>query len=147
MSADFYGLDTVSFGGSIRFPGVLDLFLDHEAPPQGVSCGVAFSFPGFMGGDWDVGAYGTVAAGGGSAGIGGKVSVDVGYHEGSVGDLSGRGAELGGHYGRYGGSGGVDDSNSPTGFTAHYGVGYNVNASGTLTGTASVRDGVKGYND
>ena len=141
---DIYGLDTITVGGSVRFPGVLEYFGDHEAPPQGVSCGIAFSFPGPLGGKWDLGGYGTVAAGGGGGGFGGGFSFDAGYSKGSVGDLSGSGAEAGAQFSRIGGAAEYSDSGDWTGGTFHYGAGYRVGASGTITGTASFADGVRG---
>src|SRR5690606_5523046 len=46
---DPYGLDTITVGGSVRIIG-LGWFFEHEAPPQGISCGIALSYPGFFDG-------------------------------------------------------------------------------------------------
>jgi RHS repeat-associated protein len=139
---DPLGLDTLIAEGAVRIPGFISDLLGHEASPQGLTCGVAFSFPGPLGGKWDLGIYGGVQAGGKDVGIG-KFSIGLGYHSGSVSDLGGSGAELGAHFGRFGGSASFNGSNNFTGGSIHYGYGYGANASGTVVGTASFADGIK----
>ncbi|MDH0897004.1 MULTISPECIES: RHS repeat-associated core domain-containing protein, partial [unclassified Pseudomonas] len=147
LSMDPLGLDTIALGGSIRLPDLFSMFFDNEAKPQGVSCGIAFSFPGFFDGEWDIGGFATVIAGGDGVGFGGRLTADGGYHKGSVSDLSGTGGELSGHFKRLGASISFDDNGDFSGATVHYGGGYNISGSGSLTGTIGARDGVRGYND
>ncbi|WP_394352476.1 RHS repeat-associated core domain-containing protein [Metapseudomonas otitidis] len=135
---DLLGLDTINVGGSLHGPGFLSWLLPSDAPPNGISCGVAISYPGFSGGEWDAGLYGTVQAGGESYGIG-KTSIDLGYHRGSVSDLAGKGVELGAHINRVGASIEFNENNKITGGVIHYGAGYNFGATGTIGGTVSAR--------
>ncbi|MFV0886682.1 RHS repeat domain-containing protein, partial [Metapseudomonas otitidis] len=135
---DLLGLDTIKFGGSLHGPSFLSWLLPSDAPPNGINCGIAISYPRFSGGEWDVGLYGTVQAGGESYGIG-KTSIDLGYYRGSVSDLTGKGVELGAHIHRAGASIDFNEKNKITGGAIHYGAGYNFGATGTISGTVSAR--------
>lgn len=65
--------------------------------------------------------------------------MDLGYSKGSVIDLSGSGAQLGAQLSQGGASIDFDDNSNVTGVSVHYGYGYDVSASGTITEALNVR--------
>lgn len=62
----------------------------------------------------------------------GKASVYVRYHDGSVDDLAGEGAVIGGHYGRGGADIELNDKNHVSGANVHLGVGYSLRGGADL---------------
>lgn len=137
------GLDTVSIGGSIAFPGFFHWFLPSDAPPSGAGCGIALSYPGFLGGDWDIGVFTSVQAGGETYGFG-RGALDVGYHNGSVSDLAGERAQVGAHLGRFGADVEFDDASNVSGVNVHIGPGFNFGGTGSLNGVYSLKGGLRG---
>jgi len=134
------GLDTITLGGTLRIPSWLGKIANPEVPGQGAFFGLAFSFPGFTGGEFDAGLYFGLQAGGGDVGIG-RATLNVGYQCGSVKDIAGVGGEVSAHWKFLGGSINVGSGTNVTGGSINIGPGYNIGTAGTLTGTLSLRSG------
>ena len=137
---DQYGLDVITGGVSIRFPGWLaksanwiykkitgERLYEPELQPRGISMAVAFSFPGFWGGgEWDAGIIMTSHLGGVDIGLG-KGSIDIGYHRGSLKDLPCENSvELGVHGYKllHGTTFTIDEELNVTGIAYNFGPGF-----------------------
>jgi RHS repeat-associated protein len=149
---DFEGLDTIKLGGSVRFPSLLveaankvfeiisgESLYDPCEKPQGLSTGLAFSFPGFLGGEWDAGGYFAANVGGEDVGFG-RGSLDLGYQKGSVKDLADSGAfDVSAHWGLHGGTINFDSENQLSGATYNLGLGYYTGLTASMTATWSIK--------
>lgn len=136
------GLETITLGGSVRVPSWAGkLIFGDDFTGQGFSGGLAISFPGLAGGEFDAGSYVTAHGGGADYGTG-RYNVNAGFYGGSVCDLAGEGREVSANYKLVGGSASSDANHRFTGGALQVGPGYNIGGSGTLTSVASVRRGV-----
>jgi RHS repeat-associated protein len=91
-STDPHGLDTIAGGATIKIPSIPYIY-----DGGGGTIGMALSYPGFFGGEWDFGLFCEIAKeleGSGSVGGTGKVGGELSYNRGSVRDLAGMGAEI-----------------------------------------------------
>ena len=147
---DPFGLDTITYGASIRVPTWLAepiaQIMGSEVSVHGGSFGVAFSFPGLFGGEWDSGIYGSLDVGGME--IGAKVVGQFSYLGGSVCDLAGMGMDMGFQAGPYGGGIIFNDegeSMSRHGIYVQRGVGVAAGYSATAQGVWSRKHGPIGF--
>ena len=103
-----------------------------DTTPNGIAVGVAASFPGFFGGEFDSGVFASLDLGGLEAGA--KVTEGLSYNKGSVCDLAGVGYDVGGFLGIRGGGISLDNNGNITGIYYQRGFGYGggYNATGTL---------------
>ncbi len=164
------GLDTITVGGTVKLPSI-----PYVYQGGGATLGFTFSFPGFFGGEWDAGTFfelarqleESVTIGGSLKTITtGKFGFEAGYNKGSVCDLAGRGAEIGidvpyttfgatpipNPFGPSAGMGvnlDLDESSlfPLSGFTAFLGTGSGVYGNATVTATASIADGLRGFEE
>ena len=140
------GLDTITIGFTVRIPILGGGKSESSLKGRGFSGGIAFSFPGLTGGEFDFGVFGTLRGGGKSFGTGLGATVDLGINSCSVRDLSGPGADINILVPTpipgvsAGGTLNVDADGNITGFEINVGEGINVSGAGTITGTLSVRD-------
>jgi len=128
------GLDVISANISVRVPSWLT-----GGVGQGGALGVAVSFPGPNGGNFDVGVFAEGNGGGDDYGTG-RATVGIGYEAGSVQSLTGEGVSLSFNDGIGGLSLSFDKNDNLTGGGLHIGPGYNIGGSGTKTVSYSVRD-------
>jgi len=142
VGIDPSGLDTLVIGADVRlptFPGSPTIQGNEEVKPRGVSAGVAFSFPGINGGEFDFGVVGAVTVGGG-IGLGtGRGSLTISAALGSVRDLSGQSIDAGINYGIYGVSAGIDENDNPSA-TLRIGPGFEGFVDASINGSYTVRD-------
>lgn len=109
---------------------------------QGGGFGFAVSWPGDVGGEFDVGLYGEVSGSGFDYGTG-KASLGFSYERGSLRNgLAGWGKEVSFNDGVGGLSLSFSEDNRINGVGLHVGPGYNIGASVTKTGVLSIRDGI-----
>jgi RHS repeat-associated protein len=133
---DPFGLDTLTYGATIRIPTWLAVpvakLLSLDTTPNGIAVGVAASFPGFFGGEFDSGVFASLDLGGFEAGA--KVAEGFSYNKGSVCDLAGVGVDIGAFSGILGGGVSLDNNGDLTGiyFQRGLGLGGGYNATGTL---------------
>jgi RHS repeat-associated protein len=133
---DPLGLDTITYGANLRIPTwlavpVVKLF-GLDTTPNGIAVGVAASFPGFFGGEFDSGVFAALDLGG--LEFGAKITEGFSYNKGSVCDLAGVGVDVGGFAGVIGGGVSLDNNGDLTGiyFQRGLGLGGGYNATGTL---------------
>jgi RHS repeat-associated protein len=140
--ADPTGLDTITYGGTINVPGFLidlgqSIFGGENIPGgRSLSVGIAISFPGFFGGEFDYGVFGEVGISR-DLGIQGKFVEEFGYHRGSVCDLAGHGYAFSVHYVTFGGSIYFDANGHFTGISINFGPGIGVSGDYTIGETLS----------
>jgi RHS repeat-associated protein len=133
---DPLGLDTVTYGSTLRLPtwiaAPVAKMLGLDTTPNGIAIGVAASFPGFFGGEFDSGIFASLDLGGFEAGA--KVTEGFSYNKGSVCDLVGVGVDVGVFAGVLGGGVALDNNGDVTGiyFQRGLGLGGGYNATGTL---------------
>lgn len=134
--ADPTGLDTITYGVTINIPGILvdlgqTVFGGEDIPGgRSLSVGIAASFPGLWGGEWDSGVYGQIGVSK-DVGLQGRLSEDFGYHRGSICDLAGQSGNVSMHYGLLGGSIDIDEVGL-SGVSINVGPGYDISAGGTI---------------
>ena len=133
---DPLGLDTITYGAILRLPTWIAVpvakFLDLDTTPNGIAVGVATSFPGFFGGEFDSGVFASLDLGGFEAGA--KITEGFSLNKGSVCDLAGVGVDVGAFAGVLGGGVSLDNNGDVTGiyFQRGLGLGGGYNATGTL---------------
>jgi RHS repeat-associated protein len=133
---DPLGLDTITYGANLRIPTWLAVpvvrLLGLDTTPNGIAVGVAASFPGFFGGEFDSGVFAALDLGG--LEFGAKITEGFSYNKGSVCDLAGVGVDVGGFAGFIGGGVSLDNNGDLTGiyFQRGLGLGGGYNATGTL---------------
>lgn len=137
-----------TFGANLRIPawaGKMVWGPDYHG--QGGGFGIAISWPGDAGGEFDVGVYGQVNGSGFDVGTG-KGTVGLTYQRGGLRNgLAGWGKEASFNDGVGGLSVSFDQNNRPNGVGLHVGPGINLGASVTKTGVLSLRDGVDWLKD
>ncbi len=166
--ADLGGQVADALAGELVFelnPFLVDLmkeFLGFEFDGAGISGGVAISWPGSSGGEFDIGLIGTVYADVGGAGVPfgsdpfgkamgnlkkyasiGKFGIELtaGHDVPSVRDFSGRGIDVGFHGLGAGFTVGLDyETNEWESTSLTLGPGFSVGAEFTQTGTLTARD-------
>ena len=139
---DQKGTDTIGVGITVNIPTwLIKKTIDKDFIAQGASVGIAISFPGLFGGEWDFGGYVEGQAGGEDFGTG-KGTADLTYNVGSVRDLGGSGAEFSFNDGIGGLSLSLDEKGNISGVGMHLGEGVHVSGGGTIGGTYTVRDAV-----
>ena len=133
---DPLGLDAITYGAILRLPTWIAVpvakFLDLDTTPNGIAVGVAASFPGFFGGEFDSGVFASLDLGGFEAGA--KITEGFSLNKGSVCDLAGVGVDVGAFAGVLGGGVSLDKNGDVTGiyFQRGLGLGGGYNATGTL---------------
>ena len=132
--------DVVHLGVSIKPPAWLARLAaaPGDIPTTGFSLGLAISYPGVLGGQFDAGAYATAVGGGEDYGTG-RYTMDLGYQVGSVQDMAGSGAELSFNDGIGGLSVSYDNRGTMTGVGMHVGPGINFGGEGSVTDVGTIR--------
>lgn len=97
-------------------------------------------YPGFFGGEFDVGLIGSGKVGGAIVLGTGRVTLGVGFSQGCVRDQRGDGLEISFNDGVGGLSLELDKNNNPVGIGLHVGPGLEVGVDGVLRGSLSLRD-------
>ena len=142
---DFYGLDTIDISINFRlptFPGSPTIPGSNNLKPRGISIGIGFSYPGFYGGEFDIGILGSASVGD-SFGLGtGKVTGSLTFSQGGIRDQRGISPELSFNDGIGGLAVGLDENNSPSSVGIHLGPGLEVAGDGKNSGSLSLRDGL-----
>ena len=134
--------EAVSAGVSLKAPRWLGkIVFGKDYIGQGGSVGVAVSYPGRLGGDYDLGIYSQAAGGGEDYGTG-RYTIDLAVQSGGVRDLNGQGAELSFNDGIGGMKVTTDSKGNLNGVGVHVGPGYNIGGAGTVTKALTVRDAV-----
>ncbi len=137
---DVMGLSTISLSIHVKaptFPGSPTIG-DTDAKPRGISAGVAFSYPDSFGGEFDLGAFGSISVGG-NVGIG-KITGSLTIEEGAVRDLNEDSIDLSFNYKVGGLSIGLDEQLRLNSFGIHLGKGYEVAIEHTQTKVFSLRE-------
>jgi RHS repeat-associated protein len=133
---DPLGLDTITYSANLRVPTWLAVpvakFLDLDTSPNGVAFGVAVSFPGIFGGEFDSGVFASLDLGG--LEYGAKLTEGFSYNKRSVCDLAGISLDVGAHAGLAGGGISLDENGDVTGVYLQRGPGISggYNVTGTL---------------
>jgi hypothetical protein len=135
---DPIGLDAITYDANLRIPTWIAVpiakLLGLDTTPNGIALGIAVSFPGFFGGEFDNGIIATLDLGGSE--FGGKLTEGFSYNKGSVCDLAGVGEDYGAHFGIIGGGVTLDENGNWTG--AYFQRGLGLSAGYNLTGTLVV---------
>jgi hypothetical protein len=85
-------LDTITFGGTFSVP-IFPTEKNGGLTVGGISFGLAISYPGFFGGDFDFGVFGEARAGKGIGTIG-KGALEFGFFKCSVQNLEDNDTEI-----------------------------------------------------
>ena len=150
--------DTATLHGTVRIPGWIGQIGcslgGHSdcVPGQGGSLGIAVSWPGMFGGEFDAGVFIEAQAGGMDIGTG-RLSFGTSYNVApGVRDMDGTGATASFNDGVGGLSigwenMGLNQGDRLTSVELHVGVGFNAGIAGTGTTTWTVRDTIEALQD
>ena len=143
---DIFGLDVLDLSINVKiptFPGSPSISGSDGIKGRGFSLGVAISYPGSLGGEFDMGLIGSVSAGG-EMGVGtGKITGSFTCSSGSLKDQDGAGTEASFNDGIGGMAIGFNDNGTPDSVSIHIGPGIELASEGVVTGTLSLRGALR----